>query len=115
MPEWLETGLTFTVVGLTIVFTIQVMIALTVALLGRLDARWQKNEQVQSEKAEEKAPTIDATTLVLIAASVATVIEGRHRIRSVRLLPLSAPSSPWSSQGRATLQGSHVFVKKNNR
>ena len=117
MSTWtFADSLTLTVAGLLIVFLVQASISLVVALMRRLDENWRRKEEMRATAAFGKEPTVDATTLVLIAAAVGTVLTGRHRIRSVRrLLPADAPSSPWSSQGRAVLQGSHVIVRKGTR
>jgi len=109
MTETLLLGLTITVVGLVIVFLVQGSITLFVGLIRRLDARWQQCEEADREAALIRDPSVDRTTLVLIAAAAATMIAGRHRVRSVRrLLPVDSPQSPWSAQGRAVLQGSHI-------
>lgn len=109
-------ALTITVVGLAIVFLVQVAIALVVSLLRRLDERWQAGETACAVAALERQQTLDDTTLLLISAAAATMIAGRSRIRSVRrLLPADSPSSPWSAQGRAVLQGSHIIVRKRDR
>lgn len=100
--------LTLTVVGLAIVFAVLATIAGIVWVLGRVDQHWQERESAAVEAAYEKPQTIDDTTLVLICATVATMVTGRSRIRSVkRLLPLDLPASSWSAQGRAVLMGSH--------
>lgn len=109
-------ALTITVVGLAIVFLVQVAIAAVVGLLRRLDERWRAAEAAREAAALGRRPTLDDTTLVLVSAAVATLIAGRTRIRSVRrLLPADSPSSPWSAQGRAVLQGSHVIVRRRDR
>lgn len=111
-PFGFSDGLVLTVVGLTIVFGSLGLIALAVAGLGRLDAGWQARERREAEAALERAPTIDATTAVLIAATAATILRGRFYIRSVRRLPPIGLESPWSAQGRAVLQGSHVIRRR---
>lgn len=112
MNATLEQGITMTVVGLVIVFFVLALISFVVSLVSRLDARWQQRERELERAALDKPANIDATTAVLIAAAVATYVGGRARIRSVRrLLPTDLPSSPWSSQGRAVLQGSHLIQR----
>ncbi|MBN1827116.1 MAG: OadG family protein [Candidatus Eisenbacteria bacterium] len=106
-------NLTLALVGLGIVFMVQVLITLVVSLVRRIDRGWQDREERQASAALDKQQNLDTVTVVLIAAAVATIVGGRHRIRSVRrLLSVDSPSSPWSSQGRATLQGSHVLVRR---
>lgn len=109
-------GLNLGLVGFGIVFLVLGAIALIVLLIQRADRGWQQREHVESIRRLEKPPTIDAATAVVIAAAVATFVAGRHRIRSVRrLLPADAPSSPWSVQGRAVLQGSHALTRRRHR
>jgi Na+-transporting methylmalonyl-CoA/oxaloacetate decarboxylase gamma subunit len=106
----LESAITLAAVGFAIVFLVLSSTALLVFLIRRLDERWQRAEQVVEQQRTDRAPTIDATTAVLIAAAVATMLGGRARIRSVRRLvnPLTSTSS-WSAQGRAVLMGSHAI------
>jgi Na+-transporting methylmalonyl-CoA/oxaloacetate decarboxylase gamma subunit len=101
------------VAGLAIVFTVLALIAAVVALFRRLDDRWQAAEQRAAEAAVERAPTIDDTTLVLIAAACATVVGGRFRVRRIRrLLRPDVHRTPWSAQGRLILQGSHTVDRR---
>ena len=103
-------NLPLALVGLLIVFMVQLIIATTVYLIRSLDEKWRHQEKRRNAEAYDRDPTIDATTVVLIAAAAATVLRGRHRIRSIRrLMPTNHRRSPWSSQGRAVLQGSHVI------
>lgn len=106
----IESALTLAVVGFAIVFLVLSATALIVFLIRRLDERWQRAEQVIEQQRTDRAPVIDATTAVLIAAAVATLLGGRARIRSVRRLvnPLTSTSA-WSAQGRAVLMGSHAI------
>jgi Na+-transporting methylmalonyl-CoA/oxaloacetate decarboxylase gamma subunit len=114
MPEWLTFSLNFSLIGLLIVFSVLALIALFVFTIRRVDDRWQEREQAQREAALAKEQNIDSITLVLIAAAVATVVQGRFHIRRVRrLLPRDAFSGPWSVHGRAILHGSHVISKRN--
>ena len=108
----LSQGVSITVVGLVMVFAVLGAIAGVVALLGRIDAGWRAGEARADEQAGERIQTIDTTTLVIISAAVATLLDGRGRVRSVRRLPAAVGSSPWSAQGRAVLQGSHMITKK---
>ena len=113
MSENMTYGVNLTLVGLIIVFAVLATIAGLVVLLGRLDDRWQAQEREVEQARLSRDPTIDATTAVIIAAAVATYLGGRFRIRSVRrLLPADAPTSGWSSTGRAVLQGSHVIGRR---
>jgi len=106
-------GLLLSLVGISIVFVVLAAIAVVVFLIRRLDEGWQAREQAEEIRRLERPPTIDATTAVVITAAVATYVAGRYRIRSVRrLLAADAPSSPWSHQGRAVVQGSHVIQRR---
>jgi len=112
VPEW-GFSFTFAAVGITIVFASLALIAVTIALIRRLNDKWQAHEDRQNQAALDKEQTIDSTTLVLIAAATATMVQGRFHIRSVRrLLPAGGARSAWSVQGRAILHGSHVVSKK---
>lgn len=116
MPELLRTALNLTVVGMGIVFAVLGFIVMIVAWIGRVDKRWLGREEAHDRASLERPPTIDATTAVIIAAAVATWLGGRFRVRSVRrLMRADAPTSPWSAQGRAVLQGSHVITRKGTR
>jgi Na+-transporting methylmalonyl-CoA/oxaloacetate decarboxylase gamma subunit len=113
MTEPLRLGLGIGAVGILIVFAVLTLIALLVVLIGKLDARWQDEERRREEASLERTPTIDTTTAVVIAAAAATYVGGRVRVRAVRrLLSPDLEKSPWSVQGRATLQGSHVVSRR---
>ncbi|MDX9856305.1 MAG: OadG family protein [candidate division Zixibacteria bacterium] len=113
MSEELRFGLELTVIGVSIVLGVLWIITGSVSLIRLVDQRWQANEKRAEEEATEREPTIDSTTLVLIAAACATMIQGRFYIRRVRrLMPSTAQTGVWSMQGRAILHGSHVIPKK---
>ena len=113
MPEWLSFGLQFAVIWIAIVFGALATISIAVSLIRRGNDVWQKREAVQKETATEKEQNIDTTTVVLISAAVATMLQGRFHIKSIRrILPANAQRGPWSVQGRAVLLGSHVVPKK---
>lgn len=104
------------VTGLVVVFGVLALIATVVTLFKRLDDRWKDHEARLAASATGKEPTIDATTLVLISAAVATVVAGRFRVRRIRrLLPIRTKRTPWSAQGRLILQGSHVIERKRGK
>jgi hypothetical protein len=107
-----ERSLGLSLVGILVVFVVLTLISLVVALIRKLDDGWQARESRTAEQALEKDPTIDQTTVVLIAAACATVITGRHRVRRIRrLLSPRAKRTPWSAQGRLILQGSHAVER----
>ena len=106
-------GVTFAAIGMAVVFSVLVALVGFIALIRRIDDRWQARERGARQAATEREQTIDDLTLVLIAAAVATVVGGRGRIRGIRrLLPSDAAASVWSTQGRATLMGSHVITRQ---
>jgi Na+-transporting methylmalonyl-CoA/oxaloacetate decarboxylase gamma subunit len=106
-------ALNLTLVGIAIVFAVLAILAGVISLVRRSDEGWKLKEKQQEVEALEKRPNLDATTAVLIAAAVATMVAGRHRIRSVRrLLPQGGKASSWSAQGRAELMGSHSITRK---
>ena len=113
MTPDLNYALNLTLVGIAIVFAVLALMALVIKLVRRSDEGWKVQEKQREVEALEKRPNVDATTAVLIAAAVATIVGGRHRVRSVRrLLPRDAKASSWSAQGRAELMGSHSITRK---
>ena len=113
MENQLAFGINLSLVGITVVFLILTVIAGMVSLIRLLDGDWKSREKKQKQEALDKPQSIDDLTLVLISAAVATMIQGRHRIRSVTRVTPSGGSSPWSMQGRSSLLGSHVIQKGN--
>ena len=110
MSESLRFALNLTGVGLVIVFAVLALIAFVVSLVRRIDERWQRQEKAVDEARESRPATIDATTLVIITAAVATVVGGRFHFRSIRPVGSAhGAGSSWSQQGRAVLMGSHVI------
>ena len=105
--------LALSVVGILVVFSVLLLISIVVGFTRRMDDGWKVQEKAKVEEALEKEPTIDETTVVLIAAACATVITGRHRVRKIRrLLSPATKRTPWSAQGRLILQGSHAVGRK---
>ena len=102
--------------GIMIVFGVLAVMALVVTVFKRLDDHWQEQERVAEAKALSKAPTIDTVTLLLISTAAATVVAGRFRVRRIRRLrSLRTKRTPWSAQGRLTLQGSHTVRRQNKK
>lgn len=106
-------SLKFAVIGILLVFGALAFITFAITVTRRLDAKWESREEKEERSALDKDQSIDTTTLVLIAAAAATMIQGRFHIRRVRrLMPTHSESGPWSKQGRAILHGSHVVPRK---
>lgn len=113
MSDAVQFSLEFAAIGITIVFFSLIVITLAVTLVRTADERWQAKEKHDEAAAIDRDPTIDTTSLVLIAAACATMIQGRYHIRRVRrLMPSTAQAGVWSMHGRAILHGSHVVSKK---
>ncbi len=99
--------------GIGIVFAVLAVIAGAVALLKKLDDRWQQAEARTAAAATDRTQDIDDTTLVLIAAAAAVAVGGRFRVRRIRrLLSPRTKRTPWSAQGRLILMGSHQPRRK---
>ncbi|MBU1430621.1 OadG family protein [Myxococcota bacterium] len=113
--ETFSDALLLSAVGLSVVFFVLAVIALVIAFIGRLDARWGEAEIAHKAAAVDKTPTLDHTTVVLISAAVATLLQGRGRIRRIRPLKPQDGASPWSQQARAHLQGSHIIRPKRDK
>lgn len=112
MSESVRFSLEFAAIGITIVFGSLALIAAAVWLVRRADDGWQTHEKHAEDAALTKDQNIDTTTLVLIAAAAATMVQGRFHIRKVRrLMRDETHRSTWSVQGRAVLHGSHVLAK----
>ena len=114
-------AITFSLMGLGIVFTVLATIAGLLFLLQRLDQRWSQQEQQSQRQRNDmsnpnREPTIDTTTLVLISASVAMVLQGRYAIKRIRRLPSTdARRGAWAVQGRAVQHGSHTVKTHHHR
>lgn len=110
-----KSGLTLTLVGISIVFIVQTLITLVVYLMRRVDEGWKEKEDLSAkEHAPIEEATIDHTTLVLISAAVTTALAGHaFQIRRVRrLLPRDPAHASWQIEGRQSLHGSHT-VRRN--
>ena len=111
--DTLSLGLVISLIGMGVVYLGLLLVTGAITLMRRLDRRWQEAERLGEMAALSAAPTIDSTTLVLLAAAAATLVAGRHRIRGVRrMLPGEGTASAWAVTGRAVLQGSHVMSSR---
>jgi len=114
----MDSALHLTAVGIPIVFGVLATVAFVVFLVSRLERRLEERREAREASATEApkpkpAPTqtIDDTTLGLITAAAATMIQGRFHIRRIRRINPTGQTA-WFQQGRATLHGSHVVVPK---
>jgi Na+-transporting methylmalonyl-CoA/oxaloacetate decarboxylase gamma subunit len=101
-----------TIIGLVIVFGVLTIISFAIFMVRKIDDKWQAHEEKNRHLALGKTQNIDDTTLILISAAVATYVGGRFIIHKVRVLPRNVRRTPWSSQGRAVLLGSHTVIRK---
>jgi Na+-transporting methylmalonyl-CoA/oxaloacetate decarboxylase gamma subunit len=98
-----------TIIGFSVVFAVLTLIALVISQIRRFDEKWQHKEENEAEQATSKEQNIDYTTLILISAAVATIVNGKFRIRRIsRVLSGNVHRTPWSSHGRAALHNSHM-------
>ncbi|MBW2734133.1 MAG: hypothetical protein JRH20_17225 [Deltaproteobacteria bacterium] len=113
-PEALEaikSGLPLALVGLALVFAVQILTTLAVSGMRRIDEGWRVKEVVEAQQALERPPTIDATTLVLITATVTAVMQRQVAIRRIRRLAPATSQRSWQQQGRTAIQTSHQVRK----
>jgi len=97
------TALTLFVVGISVVTTTLVVLALVIGTLGRaLKPRAAPAPVI----APPRAPGIDPRHRVVISAAVAAAIRSEHRIHRIVLVGREAGRS-WVTEGRVTIMGSH--------
>ncbi len=115
MSEAILYSLKFAFIGISIVFVSLALIVSAISLIKRADDYWIKHEESQKKQMLNKTQNIDNITLAIIATAVSTMLLGRYHIRGVRrYLPRDLERSPWSTEGRAILHGSHIVNKKRN-
>ncbi|MFH2035447.1 MAG: hypothetical protein ABIJ45_03515 [Candidatus Zixiibacteriota bacterium] len=113
MSEEFLFSIRFSIIGTIIVFTALTIIALTIYYVSKAEKYFADKAEVLEDFPADQKSNIDNTTLVLISAAVATMLQGRYYIKRVRrLLPGNHINSPWASQGLAILHGSHVIKKQ---
>ena len=111
-------NLQFQTVGFTVVMLTLALIWVTVVLLGKL---FQKLEQKYPALAgagagEGKTETqaaeseLSPETVAVIAAAVATVVQGPHKIASIRLAPDIHQTQAWALEGRK-----HIYATRTSR
>ena len=105
MPATFEDAIDIAFVAVIAAFLALGAIALLVTLIGYLDHRSQANAPAP-HTAPTPSPTIDDLTVVLVASAVATILEGRGRIRRIRRT--NHATGEWAMAGRVTVQGSHI-------
>ena len=115
MNPSISLGINLTIAGTLIVFIILTFIAVVIKVISYFDRDWQNREQNQLVEAMTRPSSIDDISLVLITAAIATVLQGRHRIRRITRLEPSSQTSVWSIQGRSVLLGSHIITKKHRK
>lgn len=108
----MQEALQLTFVGLTVVFTALLGVIGVIVVMNRLDTQSDERESAQKKAQIDKDPTIDDLTLTLIATAVATVLVGRHQIRSVRRVRHARKTGMWAEAGRAQLHASHSVRPK---
>lgn len=102
---------TLMVVGLVVVFTTLVVLAISISLLVRFG---RESEPAMADAGEAEAPSaeeflsggIDRRHLVVISAAVAASVGPRARVHRVVMLGREA-GAPWVTEGRIVLMGSH--------
>ena len=109
MDPTVSFGITLALVGMAIVVVVQLLIAGAIALVRTVDERWQQHERHAAEAALSAPPTIDHTTLILIAAAATAVLQRRKfRILQVRRLGSSlSAAGAWQQSGRTAIHQSH--------
>ncbi len=88
------------IAGILIVFGVLALISLVVALLKKLDGRWQDHERRVDEAAMTREPTIDNTTLVLISAAAAIV--------ALKLARVPPEKVPFIARTRPLMRGTEA-------
>lgn len=103
------------VMGMTVVFSVLMLVAGLVTLVRRFGGISEPRDHIATAVRSSRDRVLDDLTVVLITAAAITLLKGRGRIRRIRKVRHSEPrSSPWILQGRATLIGSHQ-IQKNGR
>ena len=92
-------------IGLIIVFAVLSVLAVVVALVRRLDDRWQDGERAAEAARWRSRRAWTTITLVLITAAVRTYLQGRFRIRRVKRLCPRRTEQPLVPPGPAGTDG----------
>ena len=102
MSDVMSQGVRFAIAGMSVVFTVLILISLVVAAIRWIDAR--------SQEGDLTGPEVDRLDLVLITSAVTAVLAGTARIRSIhRLSSGNGTGNPWCLRGRANLHESHAI------
>ena len=107
-------GIPLAVMGMSVVFLALLLVGLFIAALPRVVAilhRFHPDKAAEPERKKAKKPAKDASelpeeTVVVIAAAVAAVIGGPHRV--VRIRGLTPEDRGWSLEGRMRHHTSHT-------
>ena len=127
MPKTLALGVKLLVLGMTVVMSVLILIALVTAFLNNQEIKREEEiaRAVEAAKKEmaanapaviqaaEAAPAggIDGATVAAIAGAITAVLRGRpFRIKSLKMA--SNVGSAWSQQGRHSIMASHSLERK---
>ena len=113
-------GLKIAVIGMLVVFTALVLVALSISIF-RIDFKRNKKRAKQENKTENTvvAPvpvaedTISPEIVAAISAAVAVVLNGSYRITKVHHHKTN--SSAWKNQGIINIMDSHNIEVRRNR
>ena len=99
---------TLMVVGLVVVFTTLVVLAMVIGGLVRLSRVGERGAAAAHAPGAEAEPTdgVDKRHLVVIAAAVAAAAGPRARVHRIVMLGREA-GRQWVSEGRVVVMGSH--------
>ena len=107
-------GLPLAIMGVVVVFAALILVVLFITILPRIVKRMpaqDRQESGGSQAAFGDQPSEDE--LVVIAAAVAEVVHGPHRI--LRIRGLTAEDLGWSLEGRIKHHQSHTIPHRDRR
>jgi Na+-transporting methylmalonyl-CoA/oxaloacetate decarboxylase gamma subunit len=112
--EQIGWGLKIAAIGMGVVFSALVLVALAISIF-RIDFKRNKKNEKQENKAENVAvaqvpvpvaeDTISPEVIAAISAAVAVVLDGAYRIKKVHYH--KSHSSAWKNQGIINIMDSH--------
>lgn len=120
--EQIGWGLKIAAIGMGVVFSALVLVALAISIF-RIDFKRNKKNEKQENKAENVAvaqvpvpvaeDTISPEVIAAISAAVAVVLDGSYRITKVQ--HHKSNSSAWKNQGIMNIMNSHNIEVRRNR